>query len=281
MNAFSTIPFELVDKLNPERIVRGRVTLPDLSTPVPFVLLIHGHRSFMDWAFMPLIANRLAAAGLASVAFNMSGSGIGPDLDHFTELEAFAKNTYSQELEDIERVQAEVNSGRFPGVDPARGGIFGHSRGGGMALLHAARRGSFSALCLWAPMHRVALFGKESRALFEERGFIDSPIGGGRTLRLDRDIIDDAHNHRDQLNIAAACAKIQSQTLLLYGDHDPLHTKGGGTELQRAFKSITPEVGVVEHTGHTFGARHPLRGVPDPLEQALSLTIDWFTTHLS
>ena len=227
MNGFSTIPFELVDKENPTRVIRGRVILPNLSTPAPYVLLVHGHRSFMDWAFLPKLASLLANRGIAAVAFNTSGSGIGPDLETFTELEAFAKNTYSQELEDLERVRCTVDSGEFEGLDPNRAALFGHSRGGGMALLHAASRGDYRALCLWAPMHRVALFGEESRWSFEERGYIDSPLASGQALRLDRDILDDAATNRSALDIQAACARISAPSFLVYGARDPRHTKGG------------------------------------------------------
>ncbi len=234
----------------------------------------------MDWAFLPELANRLANRGIAAVAFNMSGSGIGADLESFTETEAFAKNTYTQELEDLERVREVVDSGAIPGIDPKKGALFGHSRGGGMALLHAGSRRDYRALCLWAPMHRVALFGEESMRAFDERGSIDSPLASGVTLRLDRDIIDDALEHRDQLDIAAACARISAPCLLVYGARDPLHTMGGRADLERSLVHNPPEVEVLERTGHAFGARHPLEEIPPVLEQALSKSVDWIRQQL-
>lgn len=281
MNGFSTIPFELVDKLDSRRVVRGRVTLPNLSTPAPYVLLVHGHRSFMDWAFLPSIASSLANCQIATVAFNMSGSGIGPDLASFSELEAFAKNTYSQEVEDLERVRHFVDSGEFAGLDPSRCAIFGHSRGGGMALLHAARRGDYGALCLWNPMHRVALFGEESLQSFEQRGFVDSPLASGQTLRLDRDILDDAHDNREALDIGAACAQISAPVLLVYGARDPLNRGGGRDALEMALAHNPPEVRVIERTGHTFGSRHPLTQRPPALEEALATSTDWLSRQLA
>ena len=270
-------PFELVP--GPGRVVRGRAICLEPERTDPYVLLVHGHRGFMDWSFFPELARRLVEAGFSVVAFNMSGSGIGADLETFTEREAFARNTYTQEVEDLDAVRAEIDRGRLPGVDPGRGALFGHSRGGGMALLHAAQRGDYGSLCLWAPMHRVALFGETSRREFAERGYILSPLAWSEPLRLDRSILDDAEENAEALDIQAACSRLRAPTLIVYGSRDRLLDAGGAAALERAFSPGTATTRIVEGGGHTLGGRHPLREVPDPLEEGLAATVEWFRRH--
>jgi dienelactone hydrolase len=277
---FDVHRFELRWPGEPGRVIRGRVTVAP-GEPRPFVLLVHGHRGFMDWAWFPELARRLANAGFAVVAFNLSGSGVGTDLTSFTEREAFARNTYTRELEDLERVRAELDAGALAGVDPGRGALYGHSRGGGMALLHAAERGDYRALCLWAPMHRVALFDADSRRSFDERGYILSPLAwDGPPLRLDRTVLDDAEQNRSRLDIRTACSRIAAPTMLVYGSRDRLLDAGGAAVLERAFAPGLSRTLVVESVGHSFGARHPFRGAPAGLELGLATTVDWFRRHL-
>ena len=259
--------------------MRGRVVTRAANEPsAPWVLLVHGHRGFMDWSFFPELADRIATAGITAVAFNLSGSGIGPDLAEFTDREGFAKNTYTQELEDIECVRAALDEGLLPDVGPGPGALFGHSRGGGMSLLHAAARGDYRALALWAPMHRVALFGAESRRSFRERGYILSPLAWSDPLRLDRDILDDAERNAERLDIAAACRRLDVPVQLVFGGRDRLLEAGAVETLEEHLRDSRTIV--VEGVGHTLGARHPMRAVEPPLEQGLDATVRFLAQAL-
>jgi len=73
----------------------------------------HGLKGFKDWGFFPYVVERLARAGFAAVSFNFSGSGVGGDGERFDELERFAHNTYSQELQDLHIVLDAVTNGAF------------------------------------------------------------------------------------------------------------------------------------------------------------------------
>jgi dienelactone hydrolase len=146
----------------PDRVIRMRVEGPagylERAERLPYVLLLHGFKGFMHWGFFPELSRRVARAGLVAVSFNFSGSGVGERQEEFTEEEAFARNTYSRELEDVARVGRHVASGVLAGVDPARGAIVGHSRGGGIALLHAAEVGDYRSLVTWSAIDEVDRF---------------------------------------------------------------------------------------------------------------------------
>src|SRR5690606_33223391 len=119
------------------RRVRGDVRIPDGPPPRTAVLVLHGFKGFKDWAFFPHLCRRLAGAGHAVVSFNFSGSGIGEDPGRFTDLDAFATNTLSRELEEVGWVADWILSGDLLPRPPQRLGLLGHSRGGGDAILHA------------------------------------------------------------------------------------------------------------------------------------------------
>jgi pimeloyl-ACP methyl ester carboxylesterase len=106
------------------RVIRGEARVAHHARGS--VVLVHGFKGFARFAFLPWLADRLAAAGLSAVTFNFSGSGVGEDMETFSDPDAFAENTYARELHDLGLVLAE--SERRGWVGP-QCGLFGHSRG--------------------------------------------------------------------------------------------------------------------------------------------------------
>ena len=83
--------------------IRGDVYLAE--SPRGSVIICHGFKGFAHWAFFPYVARSLAEEGINAITFDFSGSGIGRDRESFTETEAFAGNTFSRELEDLELIE--------------------------------------------------------------------------------------------------------------------------------------------------------------------------------
>ena len=125
-------PFEIAYEDEPTRMIRGIVERPDEAGEerLPWVLLMHGFKGFMDWGFFPLLSCGLASSGFQVVRFNQSGCGVGADGKDFSDLEAFAGDTYARQLEDTARVYELATSGELGAVHAQRAGLFGHSRGG-------------------------------------------------------------------------------------------------------------------------------------------------------
>ena len=48
----------------------------DRRNPRPAVVIVHGFKGFKDWGMFPVVADRLARAGLTAVSVNLSGSGV-------------------------------------------------------------------------------------------------------------------------------------------------------------------------------------------------------------
>src|SRR5699024_5590900 len=68
---------------------------------IPTILFLHGFKGFKDWGTFPLISERLSRKGFSVVAINFSLNGIGDNPFWFDRLDLFARETFSQDLNDI------------------------------------------------------------------------------------------------------------------------------------------------------------------------------------
>jgi len=260
--------------------LRGDVTSAGGDRPV--VVVCHGFKGFKDWGFFPHVAERLARAGLAVVSFNFSGAGVGEDSDTFDEPERFGRNTYTKELHDLDVVLEAVTSGAF-GFRLSAYGLFGHSAGGGIAVLRAAQDERVRALVTWAA---VARFGRLIAPLTEElRRTGTARVLSQRTgeeLPLYRDMLDDLDAHgAGRLNVVRAAGAVRAPWLIVHGTADQTVPWGDGRDLHNAARAGAPELFLVDGAGHSFGAGHPWAGSNAALEQVVRRTVDWFARHLS
>lgn len=294
--------------------IRGRVRTPAGAGSAPTVFLIHGYKGFQDWGFFPLLARALAEGGLRTVSFNLSGSGIGSEGDTFSETELFERNTYSQELVDVSTVVEafcrENGMPEFPRSGPTA--LFGHSRGGGVALLSASRVPRLRTVVTWASISRVDRWDDAARKEWRERGHaevINSRTG--QVFRLRTDLLDDLEKNAGRLDIEASARGLTVPMLSLHGEKDD---SVGSEESKRVFAwktahsgtdasaVVTPQelshlpfppgatlrwgpegslLALLEWAGHTFDAVHPLPSPPpDRLLSVVETTRAWLEWHL-
>lgn len=274
--------------------VRGRATWPvraapsqagESATGMPWVLVLHGFKGFIDWGFFPLLARRLAENGLAVIAFNTSGAGIGPDFETFTELEAFAHGTISRQLEDAAAVAGLARSGGLGlpiHLDSDRAGVFGHSRGGAAALVHAAERADYRAAVTWAALDTFDRWDDEMKALWRRLG--ELPLTNARTgqqMPLDVSMLEDFEANAERFDVLAACARLRTPTLAIHGSADETVDPVALERIHAALPAGPSRKHLIPDAGHTFGAKHPLEGdVPATLEAALRETVGWFSDQL-
>ncbi len=284
IQGIDTREFTIGDPDEKDRVIRGRVHLPegteDTGAELPYVLILHGFKGFMDWGFFPELARRLVMRGIGAVPFNFSGSGIGEDPMEITEDEAFSKNTPSRAVEDVARVRALIDSGAVAGINPPRCGIMGHSFGGGVAYLHAAKRHDYQAIVTWAP---VGEFERriEDVELWRKRGYIEIPNGRtGQKHRLGLGWLDDVVNNKAAVDVVAACARLSSPTLICHGTKDRAVPLDEAEKLRDAYEKKYCRFLCLEGAGHTFGGAHPLTQIDPDLETVLRETVEMFATHL-
>lgn len=276
----------------PVRIPRraGRPLFGDLHLPpgepgCRAVLIVHGFKGFKDWGFWPPAAERLAGGGIAALRFNLSGSGILESGDRFDDPEGFEANTYGRELDDIaaaaDYLASTIRENR-PDAEPLLG-LLGHSRGGGMAILHAARDARIRALVTWAAISRALRFGPEMVAAWERGESV--PVVNARTgqvLRLGRNIYDETKAHPERFDILDAARRVASPWLIAHGAGDDTVAIEEARALLEASRAgaATARLLEIPSTGHTFDAAHPFDREPEPLRALLNETFTWFDAHL-
>jgi dipeptidyl aminopeptidase/acylaminoacyl peptidase len=268
------------DEAGSELVIRGDVYRT--AGAQSGVIFCHGFKGFGRWGFYPYLAPHVAAAGFNVVTFDFSGSGVGEDRERYTQPEAFATNTYSREQADIASV---VQEARSRGWIAERYGVFGHSRGGGGAILHSADNPGVAALVTWAAVSRVLRWSPGAAEEWRTRGYTE--IVNARTgdvLRLNCTLLEECELLAETtLNIRAAAAKITAPWLIVHGSGDEtvptddshaLYAAAGGA----AADNVT--LHVVQGGNHVFGASHPLRAVPEMLRDVVRRTADFFAGHV-
>ena len=256
--------------------IRGEVYPAESSLGT--VVLCHGFKGFAHWGFFPYLARTLAENGLTAITFDFSGSGIGPDRESFTEPGAFAGNTLSREQEDLENLvdyvrRRKLINGKF--------GMFGHSRGGGTAILFTAGTDSnVSSLVTWSSISYPNRWSSEGVITWRRQGYAEvTNLRTGQIMRLDTDLLDDVELHgKTKLDIEAAAGKIKVPWLIVHGTGDDTVPSSEAERLH----ALSPNVStlrLIKGANHGFDAKHPLGEAPPVLEKVVLETVKFFVRN--
>lgn len=249
--------------------------------PRPAVVIVHGFKGFKDWGMFPPLAERLARAGFVAVSLNLSGSGVDA-AGEFSYPERFARDTFSAGLDDVAVVIAALLAGELGTAPPSSIGLLGHSRGGGIAILAAARDTRVGALVTWASISTVDRWPEPVVRQWRSAGYqevVNSRTG--QVLRLLPDILDDNVANAARLDIPAAAGRITVPWLLLHGSVDESVPLEEGERLSALVRHPASRHEWITDAGHTFGARHPWAGMTPELERAFAASVAWFARYLT
>ena len=242
------------------------------------IILCHGFKGFAHWGFFPHIARSLARNGLTAITFDFSGSGIGRDRESFTEPGAFAGNTLSREQEDLENLvdyakRRKLINGKF--------GLFGHSRGGGSAILFASAADSgVGSLVTWAAISFPNRWSKEDVLTWRRQGYAEvTNSRTGQIMRLDTDLLEDVEMHGEtKLNIEAAAKRIKVPWLIVHGTADETVPSSEAERLHALSPGVST-LRLINGANHGFDAKHPLTEVPPVLEKVVLETVKFFVRN--
>jgi dienelactone hydrolase len=257
--------------------IRGEIY--PAAAPLGTVVICHGFKGFAHWAFFPYVARSLAENGLTAITFDFSGSGIGADRETFTEPDAFGGNTFSREMEDIGNV---VDYARRMKFIKGKFGLFGHSRGGAMAILYAATPDAeVKSLVTWAAIGRTTWWTPEEALIWRKRGYAEvTNSRTGRVMRMGTELLDDVEVHGStKLNVAAAAAKIKVPWLIVHGTGDETVPSTDAERLHELSLGVST-LRLIERANHAFEAKHPLSEVPPVLKQVVQETVKFFVRNM-
>ncbi len=253
--------------------------------PKPILLFVHGFKGFKDWGHFPLLADFFAGQGFVFVKLNLSHNGlvVGGTGD-LEDLEAFGRNNFSIELDDIGQViDALFTAGATPvpatELDVSRLFLVGHSRGGGLVLLKAAEDPRVRAVTTWAAIADIP--PQWPQAVFDEwarTGVLHVPnMRTGVELPMHYQIVENYHANRPRLDIPHNVRrKLRQPLLVIHGDADETVSVAAAHKLHQL--KPTAELLLVPGATHMFGGAHPwpAADLPAPARQIAEATAAFF-----
>jgi len=244
------------------------------------VIVSHGFKGFKDWGFLPHLCRKLAGAGHTVVSFDFSRNGVGASGGEVTELERFASNTLTVELEDLLYVLEDVLDRELLPRAPRRVGLLGYGRGGAQSILSAAEEPRVAALVTWAAPSHFDRWSNETRGAWREAGRVwVLNQRSGRAMPLDVTLLDDFERNRERLDVRSAARRVAAPWLIVHGEEDVTVYPEDARELVRHAGS--GRLVTVAGAGHTLESTHPFEGESPPLRQAVEATVAHFARHLA
>lgn len=250
------------------------------TSPRPAVVILHGFKGFKDWGMFPPFAERLARAGFSAIAFNTSGSGVDEHGEPVLP-DRFARDTYSAALHDLGAVVNALAAGRAGVAPPTSIGLVGHSRGGGITILHAARDERVASLVTWAAISDTDRWPADVKRTWRERGTLDVVNSRtGQVIPITTDILDDLERNAGELDIRRAAAEMRVPWLIIHGTDDDAIPFAEAAALHRASGRQTTRLLAIDGAGHTFGAAHPWNPPRPDTERVFDATVEHFAASL-
>ena len=276
------IDITLVSKHQSRKFKADARYIPDGKVK-PAIIFNHGFKGFKDWGPFNIVADKFAKAGFIFIKMNFSHNGVTLDNPNdFTDLEAFAKNNFSIELDDtgvlIDYLFSESCAIPTSEIDLHKLYIMGHSRGGASAILKATEDTRIKSLVTWAAVNNLeAWHSKDELDYWKKNGRIY--IHNGRTnqqMPMDYQLVENFIEHIDRLHVPEAVKNMSAPMLSIHGSSDPTVSVSAVKEI----KEWNPkaEIEIIDGAQHTFGGGHPFEGteLPADLERVVELTLSFF-----
>lgn len=228
----------------------------------PLVIFCHGYKGFKDWGTWDLVANNFAKQNLFFVKFNFSHNGgtVNQPID-FPDLDAFAENNYTKELQDLDDILNHFTSDQSiykNNIDTNNITLIGHSRGGGISIIKASEDHRITKLITWAS---VCAFGKRTSTTGDLEQWKQDGVKYVLNSRTKQNMPHnfqfylDYINNKDRLDIENCCKRLTIPHLIIHGTKDP-SVSFEEAKLLKLWSSKNTLIALPE-TNHVFNAKHP------------------------
>lgn len=252
---------KILDRKNQKSIVFD-VFYNKTEKPKPLVIFCHGYKGFKDWGSWNLVAEAFMNTDLFFIKFNFShNGGTTENPIDFPDLEAFAENNYTKELDDLDSILNHFlssNNEFNTEIDPKNVTLIGHSRGGGISIIKASEDSRITKLITWAS---ICDFSKRSSTIgdleqWRKRGV--KYVLNGRTKQQmphNFQFYEDFKTNEKRLDIEASTKKLNIPYLIIHAKDDP-SVKYNEAEALHIWNNKS-ELLSIEDTDHVFSAKHP------------------------
>ncbi len=257
-----------IDGLHQKPIVADYTFVKD-GKHKPVIIFSHGFKGFKDWGHFNLMADKFALEGFVFVKFNFSHNGTTVDAQYdFADLEAFAHNNFSKELDDLGEVINWVeNCADFKGeAHHGQYYLVGHSRGGGISILKCNEDSRIKKLVTWAsPSTFEDKFNPEEVKYWKQKGVIY--VENERTkirMPLYYQIVEDYFDNKHRVRIETAAKNLNLPLLIIQGTSDDVISMREAEHLHLWNKNS--RLLIIENGDHTFGTIHPFTDAEFPMD---------------
>lgn len=240
------------------------------------IIFTHGFKGFKDWGTHNLVAEHFAEKGFIYLKFNLSHSGVPPENPNdVSDMETFAYNTISKELYDLHAV-IDYTEAKFTDKPIY---LIGHSRGGGLAIITAAKDKRIKKLITWSSIADFSsLWKKEQEEEWLRTGKIF--VENARTkekMPLNSTLLEDFEAHKDTFDILKASGKLHTPWLILHGDDDV--NVDFTVAHQLAQRQLKAKIQKISGANHVYGASHPYTSstLPEQLQDVVNKTLSFIT----
>lgn len=250
------------------------------TKPKPLIIFCHGYKGYKDWGAWDLVAERFAEEGYFFLKFNFSHNGgtVQNPID-FPDLEAFAQNNFSNELDDLEAVinfisstidfENELNSKAIS--------LIAHSRGAGIILIKASENIKIRNVITWAGVSDFKarfMIGSIQFNDWKEKGI--TYIENSRTKQLmphNFQFFQDFAANEERLTIKLAVQKLNVPLLIIQGSDDTTVTEVEAKMLHQW--NSKSELEIIKFGDHSFGTIHPWKEskLPKELQKVVEKSI--------
>lgn len=253
----------------------------DAFTAKPVVVFAHGFNGFKDWGNADLIAAQFAEAGCVFVKFNFSHNGTTPEHPQdFVDLEAFANNNYTKQLYDVSYVinwVCDTENIHSKAIDKNNIYLIGHSMGGGIATLYAAKDVRIKKLITWAGISECKTpwtnWNEEKIEEWKRTG-VEYYLNGRtkQNMPLYYQLYDDYLQNESALNIEKAISSLRIPMLICHGSLDTAVPVEKAHDLHRWQPA---SVLFITESDHVFGRTHPwpLLSLPTAMQAVVKETL--------
>ena len=245
------------------------------------VLFCHGYKGYKDWGAWDLVAEAFAKQNYFFVKMNFSHNGGTPEQPiDFPDLEAFGKNNFIKELDDLETVIDWIFSGEVAPeqMDPESLTLIGHSRGGGIVLLKAFEDRRVKQVVTWAGVSDFASRFPKGKVLEEWKKNGVAYVHNARTKQEMPhyfQFFTSFKENEDRLTIRTAVSKLKIPYLIVHGDED----ETVDIKEAQALQSWSDQTNLIAIKGanHSFGSSQPWQEdkLPIGLATAVLKSVDF------
>lgn len=253
------------------------LTFDDKHRHGPMIIFAHGFKGFKDWGTHNLMAEYFASHGYRFLKFNFSHNGTTPDQPiDFADLIAFSENTFSIELEDLDRIiDFACNGTAIPSAKSIT--LIGHSMGGGISIIKTAEDKRVNKLITLAAIAGFSdLWPKKEEAQWKILGmrYVENKRTG-QQMPLKATLLDDLERNPGRLDITGKAAQITQPWLIVHGHNDITVPASQARKLKTA--QAHSELLIIPEADHVFNATHPYAAqtLPAALEQVCEASIDF------